>query len=123
MKTKILLLLLGAAAASAHAQCSSFVVTYGGAPACETRAACLPPTTWAAPVAVCRPPLVRVVPVTAACAPDVIYFGGPNARVRNYFPGCHSGYGYSAGRGANATVIYFGGGQACQQGYRFRHAR
>ena len=115
MKTTRLLALLAGASSSAIAQ--NIVVTGGGG-APLNQAIVIQP----APVIVQAPggygvPGVYCAPVTPCyySSPNVIYFGGPEARWRNYATG--SGYCNTP------TVTYFGRGPSCSQGYHFRRFR
>lgn len=68
------------------------------------------------PVVVQQAPNVYGTPVSACApaAPTVIYVNGPGA--------CASGY-FKPAYCPPPNVVYFGRGQACQQGYNFTHRR
>jgi hypothetical protein len=126
MKTApFLALLFAGLATSASAQ--NIVVmgalTASGAPSAPAvcqGGACPSPVAYQAPVA--YPPRVACAPPVYA-SPNVIYIGGACGYPRpNYFSGYGSGYGCGY-RTYSPSVIYFGGGQACVQGYNFTHCR
>ena len=83
------------------------------------------PVTFQAPAFYAPPPVCQVstpcvvqvpcgvpAPIFQPSSPNVIYFGGTYTQCRPY-SSC-AGYAYPG-----STVIYFGRGQACQQGYLF----
>ena len=115
MKTTLFLSLLAGVSLTTGAPAQNVVVTGGGAPINQTIVVQTPvtvqcPATWSCPVASCGP-------VTPYCSssPNVIYFGGPEARWRSRY----YGYGYCN----TPNVVYFGRGQSFYQGYRFRGCR
>ena len=56
-------------------------------------------------------------------SPNVMYVGGPGTCGPNYYSGCGGYYNNYYPNCAGSSVIYFGGLQACREGYNFRHRR
>jgi hypothetical protein len=59
------------------------------------------------------PPAVTQCSVACQPVSTVIYIGGGYSRTRNFYANCNAG----------TQVIYFGGQQACRQGYQFNRWR
>jgi hypothetical protein len=78
------------------------------ATACPSPAVCTAPTPC--PAACCPPPVAVCYPRPAT---TVTYIGSGHVYTRYYYASCNPG----------AQVIYFGGHQACQQGYQFNLPR
>ncbi|MDB6110809.1 MAG: hypothetical protein JWR69_2559 [Pedosphaera sp.] len=121
MKTMFLLLVTGLlTAAPIHAQnaCLPVAGGYGCALAYpmpviyQAAVAYMGPVIYPAPV-YCLSPAVAQCRAARQPVSTVIYIGGDYSRTRNYYANCNSG----------TQVIYFGGQQACRQGYQFNRPR